>query len=401
VRGVRPDPRPHAEFGRVSPSSAATAGPSRVVVEADGGSRGNPGPAGYGALLRNAETGEVVADVAESIGRATNNVAEYRGLIAGLRLYAQCAPGASLEVRMDSKLVIEQMAGRWKVKHPDMRPLALEARSLAPAEVTWTWVPREQNTAADRLANLAMDAAACGETYVSESRSEVPEPPVPGVAGDPALTNPMLGWSGDLGTETRLILMRHGETDNTVARLFCGPGGADPGLNSTGREQVRRTAVKLVRDVTVDAVLTSPMRRARETAELITSVLRVPIEVVEGFAECRFGEWDGLTLQQVRERWPTELDAWLASHDARPTGGESIVEVQSRVEEALRQALTTYSGKTVVMVSHVNPIKLVVRRCLDAPLHSIHRMLVAPGSTTSMSFYESGACALLSFSAEP
>jgi probable phosphoglycerate mutase len=352
-------------------------------------------------LLRNADTGEVIADVAESIGRTTNNVAEYRGLIAGLRLYGQLSPGASLEVRMDSKLVIEQMAGRWKVKHPGMRPLALEARALAPAEVTWTWIPREQNTAADRLANLAMDAAARGETWVSEPRGEVPEAPVSGVAGDPAPRNPMLGWSGELGAETRIILIRHGETDNTVARLFCGPGGADPGLNATGREQVGRTAAALARDVNVDVVLTSPMRRARETADLMTEVLRVPVEVVQGFAECRFGEWDGLTLQQVRERWPTELGVWLESHEARPIGGESIVEVQSRVEEALGQALTRYAGRTVVVVSHVNPIKLVVRTCLDAPLHSIHRMLVAPASMTSVSFYQSGACALLSFSTVP
>ena len=129
----------------------------RLVVEADGGSRGNPGPGAYGALVRDASTGEVLDAEGVTLGVCTNNVAEYSGLIAGLEMARAVDPQAALEVRMDSKLVIEQMAGRWKVKHPAMLPLAVKAQGLRPAEVTWTWVPREQNKAADRLANEAMD----------------------------------------------------------------------------------------------------------------------------------------------------------------------------------------------------------------------------------------------------
>jgi len=134
----------------------------RLVVEADGGSRGNPGPAGYGAVVRDAVTGEVLAEVSDSLGRATNNVAEYSGLIAGLQAAARAARGADVEVRMDSKLVVEQMSGRWQIKHPDMRPLAARAREMARAlgRVSYTWVPRSRNAHADRLANQAMDAAA-------------------------------------------------------------------------------------------------------------------------------------------------------------------------------------------------------------------------------------------------
>jgi probable phosphoglycerate mutase len=134
----------------------------RLVVEADGGSRGNPGPAGYGAVVRDAATGEVLAEVSDSLGRATNNVAEYSGLIAGLRAAARVARGADVQVRMDSKLVVEQMSGRWQIKHPDMRPLAAKARDTARAlgRVSYTWVPRSRNAHADRLANQAMDAAA-------------------------------------------------------------------------------------------------------------------------------------------------------------------------------------------------------------------------------------------------
>jgi ribonuclease HI len=132
----------------------------KLLIQADGGSRGNPGTAGYGAVVLDAVTGEVLAEVSEAIGRATNNVAEYSGLVAGLRAAGKLAPGATAEVRMDSKLVVEQMSGRWKIKHPDLQPLAAEARQAARAlgRVTYTWVPRERNTHADRLANQAMDS---------------------------------------------------------------------------------------------------------------------------------------------------------------------------------------------------------------------------------------------------
>ena len=129
----------------------------RLIVEADGGSRGNPGPAAYGALVRDAESGKVLATEGLPIGVATNNVAEYRGLVAGLEMARALDAEAAVEVRMDSKLVIEQMAGRWKIKHPDMKPLALAASRVRPAEVTWTWVPRELNKAADALVNMALD----------------------------------------------------------------------------------------------------------------------------------------------------------------------------------------------------------------------------------------------------
>lgn len=136
------------------------------IVEADGGSRGNPGPAGYGAVVRDAATGETLTEAAEYLGTATNNVAEYRGLLAGLRAAHALDPGARVRVRMDSKLVVEQMSGRWKIKHPDMKPLAMEARSVFPPDqVTYEWIPRERNKQADRLANEAMDAGAKGEQW--------------------------------------------------------------------------------------------------------------------------------------------------------------------------------------------------------------------------------------------
>jgi ribonuclease HI len=132
--------------------------PSRsLIVEADGGSRGNPGPAAYGALVRDAATGEVLNSEGLTLGVTTNNVAEYSALVAGLEMARALDPDAALDVRMDSRLVIEQMAGRWKVKHPAMKPLVAKAQLLKPPVVTWTWVPREQNKAADALVNAALD----------------------------------------------------------------------------------------------------------------------------------------------------------------------------------------------------------------------------------------------------
>ncbi len=138
----------------------------RLLVEADGGSRGNPGPAAYGALVRDADSGDLLDEDAQYLGVTTNNVAEYSGLVSGLRMARAVDPDAEVEVRMDSKLVVEQMSGRWKIKHEDMRRLALEARDvLPPDQVRYVWVPRALNAAADRLANAAMDLAARGQEW--------------------------------------------------------------------------------------------------------------------------------------------------------------------------------------------------------------------------------------------
>ncbi len=129
-----------------------------LIVEADGGSRGNPGQAGSGALVLDAATGEVLTELGLYVGVASNNVAEYKGMIAGVRAAIELDPEAVLRVRMDSKLVVEQMSGRWKIKHPDMATLAAEARQvLTGTPVAFEWIPRAENSRADKLANEAMD----------------------------------------------------------------------------------------------------------------------------------------------------------------------------------------------------------------------------------------------------
>lgn len=128
------------------------------IIEADGGSRGNPGRAGSGSLVIDAKTGEILAEIGVYIGIATNNVAEYRAMLEGIRRAVEVDPTAAIHVRMDSQLVIEQMSGRWKIKHPDMRELAAEARQLiGHRPVTFEWIPRAENSRADAIANRAMD----------------------------------------------------------------------------------------------------------------------------------------------------------------------------------------------------------------------------------------------------
>lgn len=129
------------------------------VIFADGGSRGNPGPASYGTVVFEVVRKEIIIEKAGYLGIATNNWAEYNALLAGLKLVSELNPAAQVEVMMDSKLVVEQMSGRWKIKHPDMRKLAMEAsRILTPSNVQYKWIPREENSLADALCNEILDA---------------------------------------------------------------------------------------------------------------------------------------------------------------------------------------------------------------------------------------------------
>lgn len=129
----------------------------KLVVHVDGGARGNPGPAAAGAVVSTPE-GEVLDEAGELLGVATNNVAEYRGLLLGLRR-ARALGATEVEVVNDSELVAKQVNGVYKVKHADMKPLHAEARAALAAFERWTVrsVPRAQNAAADALVNATLD----------------------------------------------------------------------------------------------------------------------------------------------------------------------------------------------------------------------------------------------------
>ena len=388
----------------------------RLIVEADGGSRGNPGPAGYGALVRDAGTGEVLAERSEPIGVATNNVAEYSGLIAGLRAAKEIDSRASVEVRMDSKLVVEQMSGRWKIKHPDMKPLARTASEAADrfSEVTYEWVPRERNQDADRLANEAMDAAerdgggarhqvrprpagAAAPSWPggsSTSGSPAPKaratgssaPNAPAARAQPGGASP--GWGAAPGQATVTLLLRHGQTALSAERRFAGIGAIE--LTETGGRQAKLAGERLAARGGVDVIVTSPLRRTRQTAEEVAAATGAPVEEDADFRETDFGAWEGLTFTEAQRRWPDEVAAWLADPAAAPPGGESFAAVADRVRAARERLMAAYLRQTVLVVSHVTPIKTLLTEALLAPPASMYRMHLDVGSFSEIDWYTDG-----------
>lgn len=343
----------------------------RVIIEADGGSRGNPGPAGYGAVIRDADTGELLTEVSGGLGTATNNVAEYSGLIAGLR--AAVEQGAhSAEARMDSKLVVEQMSGRWQVKQPHLRPLVHEAAGLARqlGDVKYTWVPRARNAHADRLANEAMDAQA-------------------GITRTPAAqTAPPSHWTGATGSPTRLLMLRHGQTEHSAQRRYSGRG--DLPLTELGERQAAAAAARLSTMDGVAAVLTSPMLRARQTAKPVADALGVPLTVHDGLIETDFGAWEGLTFAEARERDPDLHARWITDTSVAAPGGESMDAVHRRVRRVRDQLIAEHGGATLVIVTHVTPIKALLRMALDAGPSLLHRLHLDLASLSVAEFYPDG-----------
>ena len=382
------------------------------IVEADGGSRGNPGPAAYGTVVRDGLTGVILAEVAEYLGVATNNVAEYRGAIRGLEQAFALDPDAKIEVRLDSKLIVEQMSGRWKIKHPDMRELALAARDIfPPGRVTYIWVPRAQNVVADALVNEILDLAlAGGPTELVRLQGESqPDLGLDDVVGDaqeahsravvekgrPA--NRMVGWT-DIGPPTITVLARHGATAFSLAKRFSGAGGQDLPLAPIGLLQAQALAGELAERGGTELIIASPLLRTQQTAEQVAKVIGVDIETDADFAECAFGEWDGLTFAEVQAGWPDLVDEWLRSTKVAPPGGESLDEVKFRVDRGRRRLMEQYPGKKLSVIAHVTPIKIMAGIAVGAPLDSVFRMELSPCSITTLAWFPDGNASMFGFS---
>ena len=398
----------------------------RLDVECDGGSRGNPGIAGCGSSVL--EDDQEVAARWEFIAKATNNVAEYQGLINALELAIEvakirgvAAADLEIQVRMDSKLVVEQMSGRWKIKHPDMKPLAARVKELETtlAAVTYNWVPRAQNKRADELANRAMDDGIGGRWFddalsfqpaadsVEAGEDAAPasagasgtagnESTGPEATGAAAMTDAASApeWHPG-GKPTRLWVLRHGQTEMSVQKQFSGL--SDPELTSHGREQARRAAAYVAGQLAGSAggnagagssagpvaIYSSPLKRTRQTAEAVAEALsealaaspaggggpgtaKPRVHVTEALIEMNFGDWEGRTFAEVMDEFPLEHDACFWDSSAAPSGGESPDDVLARVRPFLRDVARNHPGEDVVLVSHVTPIKSILRHAFCA-----------------------------------
>ena len=338
-------------------------------LTADGGSRGNPGPAGYGAVVT--ENGKIVAELFDVIGVATNNVAEYNGLLAGLAHIHQLDKEATVEVAMDSKLVVEQMSGRWQIKHADMRDLAKQCRDAhTPSLVTYSWIPRDDNSHADRLANKALDggsahkpAAVIQQNYLTDRlrSAEIP---------------------------TFIYFVRHGETVLTPTRKFSGTGALDPELVQDGLDQAELVAEEAVK-LGAEVLIASPLNRTRQTAEAIARTTGLEIIFDEAWFELSFGSWDGKSIEEVKEEEPDAYQAWLNSTAYAPGGGESWDQATVRIEEALEKLVAEYPGKKIIVVTHNGVIKTAVRLAIGAPAEAVFHVDAAPCSISSISIWPS------------
>jgi ribonuclease H / adenosylcobalamin/alpha-ribazole phosphatase len=355
----------------------------KLIIEADGGSRGNPGISGAGAVVIDAETGEVVKEISEGCGIATNNFAEYTAVLLGLQAAYEMDPAASVLVRMDSKLVVEQMSGRWKIKHPDMITLGAKVQKLiAGKNVEFVWIPREQNGLADALANKAMDfapeeVAAAAEFNLSEPSSiRAPRPSV--------------------NIATTLILVRHGRTALTESRKISGGTGENPDLSSLGKQDARQVAEELAlvgnsgnfgylaKPV---SVVHSPVARAFQTAQAIGNRLSLPLVADEDLSEIGFGDWDGLTNEEVFAGYEEQYNAWRGSFEVAPPNGESLKDFDARVRRSFDRILARYAGQTVVVVAHVMPIRALLRIANDSSVAGFWRPNIGPASISIARYF--------------
>jgi ribonuclease HI len=324
----------------VSPSTTLTKQPGgrrRLVIEADGGSRGNPGVAGYGALVRDPETGRVLIEMAEPLGKQSNNVAEYSALLAGLRAVVDLDPSADVVARMDSKLVVEQMSGRWKIKHEDMRRLALEARDLcaeisdAGGSVSFEWIPREKNKAADALSNDAMDGKSIHRVLHDE------------------------------------------DADAVVAQ-------ADSDVTGAGERPVavpRRQPLQLllvqvpIVDAAVPRVVAAVRRLVGPGAQVVTSDEPLALEIARAVAA-------------DIETQPTVSHVWTG----RAPGEDA--------DETVRTAYRSLAerGGIVVVVTSRRGVLSVLTDVLETPGSRFWAIATAPGSLTAVEVWEDGSAAV-------
>ena len=204
-------------------------------------------------------------------------------------------------------------------------------------------------------------------------------------------------WISAQGEPTATLLLRHGQTPMSVQKRYAGLSPkTDAPLTDTGVRQAVAAAKRLA-SAGIDAIVASPLQRTVRTAEEVAAVTGVPVTADEGFRETDFGAWEGLTFAEVRERWPSEVTTWLADPSVAPPGGESFDQVSERVTAALHRILAERAHQTVLIVSHVTPIKTLVAAALLAPPAALYRMHLDVPALCEIDWYADGPAVLRSF----
>jgi broad specificity phosphatase PhoE len=196
------------------------------------------------------------------------------------------------------------------------------------------------------------------------------------------------------GKPTVTLLLRHGQTPMSVEKRYA--GRSDVPLTDVGVAQAAAAAKRLA-TAGLDAIVSSPLQRAVRTAEEVAAVTGLLVTTDDGFRETDFGAWEGLTFAEVRERWPSEMTAWLADPAAAPPGGESFAEVDERVTAALARVLADRAAQRILIVSHVTPIKTLVAAALLAPPPALYRMHLDVAALCEIDWYADGPAVLRSF----
>ncbi|MFI0982800.1 histidine phosphatase family protein [Streptomyces sp. NPDC021093] len=220
----------------------------------------------------------------------------------------------------------------------------------------------------------------------------MPRHPQQEAAEAPATAAPAAGWgpARTAGPPTTLLLLRHGETALTPEKRFSGSGGTNPPLSAAGIRQARSAATAFAARGAVQDIVCSPLLRCRQTASATAELLGLEAIVEPGLREADFGAWEGLTFDEVRERHPADLAAWQESPTAAPTGGESFAEVADRVAAARDLILARHRGRTVLVVTHVVPVKTLVRLAMGAPPEAVFRLELAAAALSEISYPAEG-----------
>jgi ribonuclease H / adenosylcobalamin/alpha-ribazole phosphatase len=203
-----------------------------------------------------------------------------------------------------------------------------------------------------------------------------------------AQTGSPASWTGAKGTPTRMLLVRHGQTRLSGQRRYSGQG--DPALTEIGLRQAAAAAARLSTVDDIAAVVTSPLSRARQTADAIGQATGAQVTELAELIETDFGAWEGLTFTEASTRDPDTHRAWLADPTVPTPGGESFDAVHERVAVARDRIVAEHGGSTVVVVSHVTPIKTLLRIGLDAGPSVLFRLHLDLASLSIVEFYPDG-----------